>query len=63
MLIVYVFGFIHLITILIGFIGIDHNGMLTFPLLFSLIYIECKRDPDRDSYLYFFKVKSKNILI
>ena len=61
MLIVYLLSFIHLITIIVSFFGIENPGMLSYPLLFSLIYIECKREPDRESYLYFFKVKSNFI--
>ena len=63
MLLVYMISFIHLITIIVSFFGIEHQGMLSYPLLFSLIYIECKREPNKESYLYFFKVKSKSFVI
>jgi hypothetical protein len=61
MLIVYIVGFIHLITILLNFFGIDVGLMLAFPLLFALIYIECKRDPNSEKFIYFFKVSSTSI--
>jgi hypothetical protein len=39
--------------------GIEHGFSLAFELLFALIYIDCKRDPDKLSMLWFIVVKSK----
>jgi hypothetical protein len=62
MLLVYVFTFIHITTIIFIIFGIFHSGRLAYQLLFALIYIECKRDPEKESILWIFKVKRINSL-
>jgi hypothetical protein len=63
MLFVYIATFIHLIAILLSIFGVDVGVMLAFPLLFALIYIESKRDPNSIAQIYFFRVQSKGLLI
>ena len=60
MLLIYIFFFIHITTILFVLFGVGHTGKLSYALLFSLIYIECKRDPEKESILWIFKVKRKH---
>jgi hypothetical protein len=43
--------------------GMDQNLSLCFELLFALIYIDSKREPDRPTFVWFIQVKSKNYFI
>jgi hypothetical protein len=38
--------------------GMEVGFALSFELLFALIYVECKRDPEKQSMLWFVVVKS-----
>jgi hypothetical protein len=39
--------------------GMDLSPYLSFEMLFALIYIEAKRDPEKMVMVYFVTVKSK----
>jgi hypothetical protein len=58
MLLLYTMGFIHLIAMIMTMFGIEIGVMLSFPFLFALIYIQCKREPEGMSSIWGFRVQS-----
>jgi hypothetical protein len=49
--------YISLILLMIAYV-IDHTYYLSFELLFSLIYVECKRNPEQLKSIWGIVVKS-----
>ena len=54
--------YICLILLMIAYF-LDHTYYLSFELLFSLIYVECKRNPEQLKSVWGIVVKSKIIMI
>lgn len=43
--------------------GYECSRFLSFEFTLALVYVECKRDPDREAMIYMVRVKSINLLI
>jgi hypothetical protein len=64
MLLVYTVTFVLTVSLFLHYIfGMELKPYLPFELLFALIYVEAKRDPEKMVMVWFITVKSKITLI